>query len=236
MPFMKKLRSLFSGIHWMNHFFAFVGTCVGVLLAFFLTDYQESRNDKERLEKVMNQIQLEIKQNKDILETHAEYIRKQVKAMQSIKPLLQADTTILATEKKMNAIIDSFPEFFIPEKKTPINDSLYEWRGDMNVNFNMPGLSDIAWENARAMEVLHLVDFETSYMLFSLYKFQDYLKAEATSNMELIKNLFKTPDDEGGIFKIIFDDYFQKIQILANLEKNILQAYEGNLKNLEERY
>ncbi len=233
---MKKLRSLFSGIHWMNHFFAFVGTCVGVLLAFFLTDYQEKRNDKARLSKVINQIQLEIEQNKGILETHAEYLRKQVKAMESIKPLLQADTTIWATEKEMNTIIDSFPEFFIPEKKTPINDSLYEWRGDMNVNFNMPGLSDIAWGNAQALEVLHLVDFETSYMLFSLYKFQDYLKAEASENMELIKNLFKTPEEEGGIFKIIFGDYYRKIKLLNALENNILQAYEGNLNNLEERY
>jgi hypothetical protein len=72
---MKKLRSLFSGIHWMNHFFAFVGTCAGVLLAFFLTDYQEKRNDKDRLEKVVAQLVLEIEQNKNILENHSDYLR-----------------------------------------------------------------------------------------------------------------------------------------------------------------
>jgi len=232
---MKKLLSLFTGVQWMNHFFAFVGTCVGVLLAFFLTDYQEKRNDKDRLEKVVHQIRLEIEQNKSILENHADYLSKQIKAIDRIKPLLKADTSIWATEREIASIIDSFPEFFIPEKKTLIKDSLYEWRGDMNINFNMPGLSDIAWDNARALEVLHLVDFETSYMLFSLYKFQDYLKAEATSNMELIKNLFKAPE-EGGVFKIIFDDYYKKIHILSSLEKNILEAYEGNLNNLEKRY
>jgi hypothetical protein len=157
-----------------------------------------------------------------------------VNAIKSVKPLLRADTTILATEHQIGAIIDSFPEFFIPEKKTLVKDSLYEWRGDMNINFNMPGLSDIAWGNAQALEVLHLVDFETAYMLFSLYKFQDYLKAEANSNMELIRSLFKTSKEEGGIFKIIFNDYYRQIQILASLEKNMLQAYEGNLENLEE--
>lgn len=233
---MKKLRDLFSGVNWINHFFAFVGTCAGVLFAFFLADYQEKRNDKIRLEKVISQIYQEVEQNKGILETHSDYLRRQVKAMKEIKPLLMADTLIVATEYQMNSIIDSFPDFFVPETKTPIDDSLYEWRGDMNVNFNMPGLSDIAWENAQALEVLHLVDFETSYMLFSLYKFQDYLKAEANSNMELIKSLFKTPKEEGGIFKIIFEDYYRKIQILSSLEKNMLEAYKGNLKNLEEQY
>jgi hypothetical protein len=233
---MKKLRSLFSGIHWMNHFFAFVGTCAGVLLAFFLTDYQEKRNDKDRLEKVVAQLVLEIEQNKNILKNHSDYLSKQVNAITIVKPLLRADTTILATEHQIGAIIDSFPEFFVPEKKTLVKDSLYEWKGDMNINFNMPGLSDIAWGNAQALEVLHLVDFETAYMLFSLYKFQDYLKAEANSNMELIRNIFKTSKEEGGVTKIIFNDYYRQIRILASLEENMLEAYEGNLKNLRERY
>jgi surfactin synthase thioesterase subunit len=114
---MKKLRSLFAGIHWMNHFFAFVGTCAGVLLAFFLTDYQEKRNHKDRLEKVVAQLVLEIEQNKNILKNHSDYLSKQVNAITIVKPLLRADTTILATEHQIGAIIDSFPEFFVPEKR-----------------------------------------------------------------------------------------------------------------------
>ncbi len=233
---MKKLRTLFAGIHWMNHFFAFIGTCAGVLLAFFLADYQEKRNAQDRLEKAATQIMLEIEQNKNILKKHSDYLSKQVNAMERIKPLLRADTAIMATEKEIGAIIDSFPDFFIPEKKILVKDSIYEWRGDMNVNFNMPGLSDIAWENAQALEVLHLVDFETSYMLFSLYKLQDYLRAEANDNMELIKNLFKAPKDKGDIFKVIFDDYLRKIRILSSLENNVLKAYEDNLENLKKQY
>ncbi len=233
---MKKFSDYFSGVNWINHFFAFVGTCAGVLMAFFLADYQENRNNRIRLEKAMTQVCQEIEQNKGILENHSEFIRLQVMAMDKIKPLLQEDTSIIATEQQIQQITDSFPEFFTPEIKTPINDTLFNWRGDMNVNFNLPGLSEIAWENAQALDVLHLVDFESSYQLFSLYRFQEYLKSEAHTNMETIRNLMRDTMEEKDMFKIIFTDYRKSIELLGALEKSTLIFYENVLKKLKEEY
>lgn len=233
---MKKLRSLFSGIHWMNHFFAFLGTCAGVLFAFFLTDYQERRSNQERLEKVMAQLKLEIEQNHAALENHSETLSTQIASMRKIKPLLREDTLIIASKTQMDHILEHYPGFFEPEEHLPYEDTLFQWRGDLNVNFNMPGLSEIAWKNAQALDIMHLVDFDTSYKLFSLYSFQERLREESIRDFEEMKEGIKSKKSEVEFLNFIFGEYLSGIRILAEFEKSILDYYQINLENLKEQY
>ena len=53
-------------IDWINHFVAFLSALLGIFIAFQLQDYQEHRQEKEKLQITINAIRKEIKNNMEI--------------------------------------------------------------------------------------------------------------------------------------------------------------------------
>jgi len=183
-------------IDWGNHLFNFLATLLGVLIAFYLANYQEHRREEVRLAAAMENIKAEISSNKRILEQHLDANSKQMRALSAIAPLLNDENDITATEPQMTAIQEQFPGFYEVEERTYLRDSLYEWNGSLSINFNYLEVSDLAWRNAQNLNILHLVDFEVSSQLNELYFFQQEVLNEVQKAIDIVKGLSNANEEE----------------------------------------
>lgn len=67
---MAKLKEKLRRLDWGNHLLNFLGTCLGVLLALYLSNYQQHRRDHQRLDIAMENIIAEIQENYNKTKKH----------------------------------------------------------------------------------------------------------------------------------------------------------------------
>jgi len=218
-------------IDWVNHSLSFVGTCLGVLLAVYLTNVQENRKELARLQVAMDNIKNEINGNLEKTTRHIEELEAQMKALDAIKEFIDTSMQLIATEAQIDSFQQKFPDFYDATGKDPLNDSLYEWHGKMDFDFNRLEISDIAWQNAQAMDVLHLADFQKSYELHALYRFQDEVLADTQKPMSILKSAISGQIDEASIYKSIFQDYRTQLTVVRMFDDGLKGYYEATLEN-----
>jgi hypothetical protein len=57
---------------WNNHLIGFLATILGILIAFQLQDWQDTRKEKERLELGIKSLKLEITGNRELIKSGLE--------------------------------------------------------------------------------------------------------------------------------------------------------------------
>ena len=228
----QKRRSILKRIDWANHFMSFVGTCLGVLLAFYLANYHENKRNQERLELAMTNIKKEIERNRDNARQHADTLLWGVNAMNALKPFLSETYEIIGTSEQMTAFQKAHPGFYKLEKEEPVNDSLMNFHGSLELNFNIIPVSEIAWNNANSMDVLHLTDYQTSFQLHSLYSFQSSVKNDSQKLFENLKELLKNAGDD-DLAAMIFEEYLPQMILTQRMEQSLAESYDKALEIIE---
>lgn len=230
---MAKLKEGLRRLDWGNHLLNFLATLFGVLLAFYLTNYQENRRDHQRLKAAKENILTEIKDNEKNAQNHLAETTKILATLTAFKKFVTDQAQIVGTEVQVNGFRKSFPDFFKVEDKKQIHDDLFEWEGSFSLNMNYLNVSDIAWQNAQAMDVLHLMDYGTTTALYSMYRYQNDVVSDAAKAIDMIKNMSNYNDDEG--FRVIFKDFKGQLELLVQLETGLTANYAGILKTLEKK-
>lgn len=63
-------------IDWTNHFIAFLATVIGIIIAFSLEDWNDSRKEKEAVHQAMNSLKSELKSNFEIINNNLNRLPK----------------------------------------------------------------------------------------------------------------------------------------------------------------
>ncbi|PHN07910.1 hypothetical protein [Flavilitoribacter nigricans] len=219
-------------IDWPNHLMAFISTLLGVWLAFSLGNYYEHQRERERMTVAMDNVRQEIRKNEGKLKEHVGHLDSLMRAVSAFGKLLNEDLNMVAGTGQMDHFLQEHGWFIDIEEKKPYRDSLYEYDGSLNLNLRYMSISNIAWENTKLMDVLHLVDTETAFKLHGLYGLQAETQRSLTDAIDIVKNLFQNNHDSKTVTRTIVNDLKGQIQFSYSLERALQLNYELILKDL----
>lgn len=231
---MNAFSRFFKRIDWPNHMMAFLSTLLGVWLAFYLGNYNENKIAHARMEVAMASVQEELQNNEENMKSHAAQMDSMLQAVGAFSEMIDENMDLIATEKQMDTFLEEFGWFLSIQSKKPLRDSLFEYHGSLNLALNFSGVSDIAWENTKLMDILHLVDTKTAFQLHSLYRHQDEVRRLIGEGVDILKNLFQSDNDSDTITKTIVNELKGQLHFTLAMEQALLKNYKNTLKKLAE--
>lgn len=231
---MKSIIHFFRRIDWPNHLMGFISTLLGVWLAFYLGNYNERQREISRMEVAMHNVQEEIIKNDGKLEEHLDHLDSLLHAVAAFSKMINEDMNLEAGENQMAAFLNDYDWFIDINDKRPLRDTLYEYDGNLNLNLRYMSTSNIAWENTKAMDVLHLVKTETAFQLHGLYGLQDEAQRALKEAVDIIKNLFQNNEDSDAVTHTIINDLKGQLYFSYNMEQALKMNYVAILERLED--
>ena len=229
---MEKIKKISRKIDWPNQLLNFIGTLLGVLIAFWLSTYQANQKEQERLEVANKNILAEVERNYERTQSHIDTLDYAIRALRAIEGFVNDSMEIVTTLKQMENFQTEFAHFYKAENPEAINDTLYNFHGNMNLNFNLLDISDIAWKNANGLGIIHQMETEKAFVLFQVYTFQEQVQQNAQKAVETLKAALQ--EEENPIIrKIIFNDYLSQLRLSIQFEKGLLLYYDRALDVLE---
>lgn len=230
----KGSTKFFARIDWPNHFMAFISTLLGVWLAFSLGNYYEHQREISRMEVAMTNVHQEILKNQGKVDRHIAHLDSLLGALGAFSKMINDDMNLIAGANQMQDFMDNYGWFMSIEIQKPFKDTLYEYDGNLNLNLQYMSVSNIAWENTKLMDVLHLVKTETAFQLHGLYGLQAEAQRALNEAIDIIKNLFQKNYDSDSVTRTIINDLKGQIQFSYGLEKALQMNYDAILEKLME--
>ncbi len=231
---MKPIVRFFKRIDWPNHFMAFISTLLGVWLAFSLGNYYERQRELSRMEVAMNNVEEEIRKNNSKVEDHLAHLDSLLRAVSAFGKMINQDMDLVAGENQMAQFLEDYDWFITISDKKHLRDTLYEYDGGLNLNLKYMSTSNIAWENTKLMDVLHLINTETAFQLHGLYGLQAEAQRALTEAIDIIKNLFQNNHDSDVVTRKIINDLKGQMQFAYSMEHALGLNYTNMLERLED--
>lgn len=211
----------------------FISTLLGVWLAFSLGNYYERQRELSRMEVAMNNVRQEIRKNDDKVKDHLAHLDSLLGAVSAFAKMIDSDMNLVAGENQMEAFMKKHGWFMTIENKKPLRDTLFEYDGGLNLNLKYMSTSNIAWENTKLMDVLHLINTETAFQLHGLYGLQAEAQRALTEAIDIIKNLFQNNHDSDVVTRKIINDLKGQMQFAYSMEHALEMNYVAMLERLE---
>lgn len=217
---MKKIK-----IDWPNHFIAFISSLLGILIAFQLQDWQEKRNENEKIEITLRSIKREIESDLKIYKTNADTIGQWLDYCNFIFDHQNRGVRgMLATEKRFisfQAKNQNRKEYIKFIKKYNDSLNLYDFTLQLDVA-PKSGLSTNNWEAAKSSGVLNNIDHSRMAVLTEIYY---WINIDlGNSDSDFIKLQIKKRDNFDDLGEIM--EIYRKIAAVSQLKK----------KKIEENY
>lgn len=231
---MSAFSRFFKRIDWPNHFMAFVSTLLGVWLAFYLGNYNEYKREHARMEVAIKSVRQELTKNLAKTKEHMVHVDSLLGAIKAFSKLIDDNMNMVATENQMADFIEHHGWFMRLGEKRPLRDSFFEYDGRLNLNLHYANLSEIAWENTKLMDVLHLIDTETAFQLHGIYRLQEETQRSIDEALDIVKNLFQNNHDSNIITGKVINQLKGQLQFAGSMEKGLELNYEEILKRLPE--
>ncbi|MCB0629319.1 MAG: hypothetical protein R2824_04085 [Saprospiraceae bacterium] len=231
---MSSFPGFFKRIDWPNHMMAFISTLLGVWLAIYLGNSNEHHQEVSRMKIALASVKQEIQNNNRKAGNHIAHLDSLLKAVTIFSKMIDEEMELVATERQMNDFLNTYSWFLSVGDKRLQKDSFYIYDANLNLNLQLMTVSDIAWENTKLMDVLHLIDTQTAFQLHGVYRLQDEAQRSLNEAMDIIKNLFQNNQDSDAVTHTIINDLKGQMQFAYNMEMALQLNYDAILANLEQ--
>ena len=152
-----------SKIDWLNHFVGFISVLAGVLIAFGLNNWNESRKERRIIQSVLVNIQDEVKRNNERLDAAYGENKK-------IHDTLGGYLQLLDDTMEPNAPLDTLRKFQSANSAFISADL-----ESVSFSFELFQLSNVAWRTAERTNILSAMDYDLVHDLAFIYDFQTKL-------------------------------------------------------------
>lgn len=176
-------------IDWPNHIIGFFSALFGILIAFELDQWRESRNELELAESAFENLKKEVDINQNILRENVNLNRKAIHNMQEIVARVDNNLLFTGTRTEADSINRKFGRFLfidtlaVPSKKTG-------WPVHIGIgNILVPSLQTSAWESAKATGALNYMPYEKVVSLSFVYN-----AAKINDELIQIRNQLRNSD------------------------------------------
>ncbi len=176
----KKKPSTGSQIDWPNQIMNFFGVVIGVLFAFSLNHWNESRKSERQTAIALENIKKEIHNNLENLNSNLPSNMQQKDFLTLFLDNVNDDLEpLIQDEDSLRSIFGEFEAFYV-YTPTSFNAKL---------EFELYALSSVAWETAVQSQLLTELDYELAYVIQEHYSVQEKLTLIDDAIIEEVRKL-----------------------------------------------
>jgi hypothetical protein len=157
------IGNAFSGIEWKNHLFGFLSVLIGVLVAFWLNDWNENKKIQRNVNNALVNLRTEIERNKETAKQIKASNFRQISYMKEIYDLLDDD------------LEPTVPDSVIVKIYSKIFETSEDSIESLGIEMDLYSLSDVAYNTFKESEILSNIDFQLAVKLADTYITQSKL-------------------------------------------------------------
>lgn len=178
-------------VDWPNHLIGFFSALFGILIAFELEEWRESKNHQEDARNAFEKTKKEIQFNKDILHEAVDTNLRLIDMLEiELLPFVSERLEFIGSLEAASAInlkLNPIAKIILrdtlsPSLKNPILVNMGSLRH--------PTLLNAAWESAKATGVINYIEYEKVLSISSLYN-----TPRITDELLAIKTLLRNADE-----------------------------------------
>lgn len=197
----------------------FIGISLAISFNNWNSSLQSSRNKKIVIERVMEEIQANLKEllrakevNQRATEGYYEYSKYYGKN----------SNEVIATLDQMRRLQIQYPSYFKLKDSIQIDDQKWKYSGGTYLDLELVELTEIAWKTAQSLSVANEFNYDCLYELESTYNLQSKVK----NGFDRVANALGDNEDIRQIIRWL--------QIVNQLEIQLEKDYNDILLKLEE--
>lgn len=153
-------------VDWMNHLIGLISVMVGILIAFWLEDYRETKKEQRLIESFLTSIKSEIQDNREQIVSTSDRMHRLQQKLSEVRSFENIEGFIQMSGTEMKNHLESFPE-----------DTMnVDYKSDGRVSFRprfsltIYSLEDVIWKTGLSAELLSSMDFELISLLSGAYE------------------------------------------------------------------
>lgn len=184
-------------IEWLNHFVGFVSVVLGVLMAFWLNSWNESRKESASIETALQNIKNEIEKNQSGMDSIIATNKHQRDMLEEYLEYIDEDMNVRVSRERLNPLVEKYAEYLSADGM------------GVKINLELFQLSEVAWVTTHRTGILAAIDFELAFILESTYDLQEKVNSFDDTIISELRNMSDKKDS------------FQKIYRALDIEINL---------------
>lgn len=194
---------------------------VGINLAIWFNDWNESKIIRKDKEIALVKIKGEIENNlEELLESNASN-QTIISFYDELDSLKNKDGALLLSPEAMQIFAQKYSSYFVRVDSTEARDGRYLYEGDTFLNLEISDLSSIAWDISKTTGIFHEFGYDCLYQLQGMYNTQDLVKKELEKATEALRNR-----SIGDLIRIL--------GILDQLESQLEEQYREMISHIDD--
>lgn len=148
-------------VNWVNHSVGFISVVLGVIIAFWLNNWNEQRKEKKSIQVALQNIKSEMIRNQASLDTIINQNARQADFLSKYLESVDEDMNIIVPTEEWGKLVAEYP------------DQLELQSSGVRLNMDLYQLSEVAWATTNRTGILSSVSFDLAYTLESTYDLQE---------------------------------------------------------------
>lgn len=179
-------------IDWPNHIIGFFSALFGILIAFELDEWRQTRSEQQIALNAFTNLKNEVDLNKNILHENVQENLKTLHSLQSLLPRIEHNLSFSGSKREADSLNKQFGRIIFID----VSDSLHSphtarWPVHFGVgSITVPSLQASAWESAKATGALNFLSYEKVASLSFVYN-----DARISDELAEIRRLWRNSDN-----------------------------------------
>lgn len=152
-----------SRIDWLNHFLSLLGVVLGVLIAFWLNSWAQSRKEDKIVLTALKNIRNELVKNSVRVDSTVAAHTELYEFLGQYLQYVNEDMSLKGGYDKVDSLMAVYPQYLKQRSSIFVQTKIYQ-------------LSDVAWRTAVGTGAASNLDYELAYQLQTIYDFQEKVK------------------------------------------------------------
>lgn len=203
-------------IEWLNHFVGFVSVVLGVLMAFWLNSWNESRKESGSIETALRNIKNEIERNQTGMDSILAKNKRQRDMLEEYLEFIDEDMKVKVPKERLNPLVEKYADFLSADGM------------GVKINLDLLQLSEVAWVTTHRTGILAAIDFELAFTLESTYDLQEKVNSFDDTIISELRNVSGKKES--------FQKIYRALDIEINLATQLKEReYPKALKAINEQ-
>ncbi|MEQ8304232.1 MAG: DUF6090 family protein [Cyclobacteriaceae bacterium] len=148
-------------IDWINHLVGLLGVLFGVLIAFWLNNWNESRKERDSVETALRNVKFEIEKNLGTMDSVLIINKRQRDMLEEYLEHIDEDMNAKLSKKRLNPLVEKYSDYLSADG------------AGVRINLELFQLSEVAWNTTHRTGILAAIHFELAFTLESAYDLQE---------------------------------------------------------------
>ncbi len=207
-------------LNWKYIFGEILLLFIGINLAIWFNDWNESKSILKNKEIALAKIKGEITANLEELVQNGSLNQRIPAFFKEIDSLEDEEGRLILSPKVLQDFTKRYSDYFVQMDSVKVDDGHYQYEGETFLRLEISDLSSIAWDISKSTGIFHEFGYDCLYQIQAMYNTQELVEREFEKATEALRNQS-------------IDDLVRILGILHQLENQLERQYRNMIVNIE---